>query len=54
MHACSGARDGRQERDALIVSIVVAVLDQFPISAFVEWGVRCVSVRESAIKVRIS
>ena len=48
MHACRGARDGRQERDAVIVivSVVVAVFVQFPISGFVERGVRCVRVRE--------
>ena len=57
MHACRGASDGRQERDAVIVSVMVAVCVQFPISGFVEWGVRslrCVRVRESAVKVGVS
>ena len=38
----------------MIVSVVVAVFVQFPISGFVEWGVRCVTVRESAVKVGVS
>ena len=54
MHACRGAIDGRQERDAVIVSVVVAVFVQFPISGFVEWGIRCVRVRKSAVKVGVS
>ena len=54
MHACRCACDGRQERDAVIVSVVVAVFVQFPISGFVEWGIRCVRVRKSAVKVGVS
>ena len=38
----------------MIVSVVVAVFVQFPISGFVECGVRCVRVRESAVKVGVS
>ena len=45
MHACRGASDGKQERDALIVSVGVAVIVKFPVSGFVERGVRCVRVR---------
>jgi hypothetical protein len=54
VHACRGPCDGKQERDAVIVSVVAAVFVQFPISGFVEWGVRCVTVRESAVKVEVS
>ena len=54
VHACRGASDGRHERDAVIVSVMVAVFVQFPISSFVEWGGRCVLVRESAVKVGVS
>ena len=38
----------------MIVSVVVAVFVQFPISGFVEWGIRCVRVRKSAVKVGVS
>ena len=38
----------------LCVSLVVAVFVQFPISDFVEWDVRCVRVRGSAVKVGVS
>ena len=44
VHACRGASDGKQARDAVIVSIVVAVFVKFPVSVFVEWDVRCVWV----------
>ena len=37
----------------MIVRVIVAVFVQFPISGFVEWGVRCVRVRESAVKVGV-
>jgi hypothetical protein len=42
VHACRGDSDGRQERDAVIVSVRVAVFVKFPVSCFVEGGVRCV------------
>ena len=44
VHACRGAIDGGQERDAAIVNVCVAVFVKFPVSGFVEWGVRCVRV----------
>jgi hypothetical protein len=44
VHACRGANDGRQERDAVIVSTSVAVFVNFPFNGFVERGVRCVRV----------
>jgi hypothetical protein len=53
VHACSGASDGNQERDVVIVSLVVTVFVQFPISDLVEWGVRCVRVRYSAVEVGV-
>jgi hypothetical protein len=49
VHAYRGASDGRQERDAVIISVVVAVFVQFPISSFVERGVRCVRVNQVLI-----
>ena len=44
VHACGGACDGRQERDAVIVSTSVAVFVNSPFNGFVERGVRCVRV----------
>ena len=36
VHACRGARDGRQERDAVIVRVSFVVFVKFPIRTFVE------------------
>jgi hypothetical protein len=54
VRACGGACDGGQERDAVIVSVRVAVFVNLSFSSFVERGVRCVRVLESAVKVRVS
>ena len=42
MHACRGASDGKQERDAVIVSVSIAVFVKSLVSGFVERSVRCV------------
>ena len=44
VHACGGAGDGGQERDAVIVSVCVAVFVNLSFSSFVERGIRCVRV----------
>ena len=46
VHACRGASDGKQERDAVIVSLSAAVFVKFPVRGFVEWGIRCQGTRE--------
>ena len=42
VHACGGACDGGQERDAETVNVCVAVFVNLSFSSVVERGVRCV------------
>ena len=44
VHACGGACDGRQERDAVVVSVSALVFIKFSFSCLMEGGVRCVRV----------
>jgi hypothetical protein len=43
VHACGGACDGGQERDA-VINVCVAVFVNLSFSSFVERSVRCVRV----------
>ena len=49
MHACKGACDSRQERDAVVVGVSVLIFVNFSFSGMVQRGVRGVRVGDVII-----
>ena len=54
MHACGGAGDSTQERDAVVVSVSALIFVNLSFSSSVQRGVRYVRVGWLSVKLRVS